>query len=63
MFFWPAIPEFFNLHQKRARMGEGGPNPFIDGAEFQAYMQRSQTEFRRQLAAQQAASAGRPLSA
>ncbi len=60
--FLAGHPEFFNLHQKRARMGEGGPNPFIDSAEFHAYMQRSQTEFRRQLAAQQAASAARPLS-
>jgi metallo-beta-lactamase class B len=60
--FLAGHAEFFNLHEKRARVEQGGPNPFIDSAEFQAYMQRSQTEFRRQLAAQQAASAGRPLS-
>jgi metallo-beta-lactamase class B len=60
--FLAGHPEFFDLHEKRARMKGGGPSPFIDSAEFHAYMQRSQAEFRRQLAAQQAASAGRPVS-
>jgi metallo-beta-lactamase class B len=60
--FLAGHPEFFNLHEKRARMEQGGANPFIDSAEFHAYMRRSQSEFRRQLAAQGAASASRPIS-
>jgi metallo-beta-lactamase class B len=60
--FLAGHPEFFNLHEKRARMERSGPNPFIDRAEFHAYMQLSQAEFRRQLAAQQAASGGKPIT-
>ena len=54
--FLAGHTEFFAMSAKRARMREGGPNPFIDSAEFAAFMERSEADFRKQLAAQQAAS-------
>ena len=45
---------FFHLDEKRARMGSGGGNPFIDPAEFRAFVQRSEQDFYRELKAQQA---------
>jgi metallo-beta-lactamase class B len=52
--------EFFDLHGKRQRQLSGGTNPFIDPQEFAAFMQRSEADFRVQLARQQAA--GTPTS-
>ena len=51
--------EFFGLHEKRARLSGSGQHPFIDAAEFPAFMARSEADFRTQLAAQQAAAANR----
>jgi metallo-beta-lactamase class B len=53
--FLAGHPEFFAMSAKRARMGEGGPNPFVDSAEFPAFMERSEADFRKQLAAQKTA--------
>lgn len=47
--------EFFGLQQKRERMGQGTTQPFVDPTEFAAFMARSEADFRKQLAAQQAA--------
>lgn len=45
---------FFHLDEKRARMGKGGANPFIDPAEFRAFLKRSEQDFYRELKVQQA---------
>jgi metallo-beta-lactamase class B len=47
--------EFFGLHEKHQRQASGGANSFIDPTEFAAFMQRSEADFREQLARQQAA--------
>ncbi len=49
--------EFFHLSEKRARMKEGGANPFIDPNEFAAVVQASEREFHSEVARQQAAEA------
>lgn len=53
--FLAGHPEFFDLRGERERIGRDGGNPFIDAAEFQSYVQRSEADFRRQLAAQRGA--------
>jgi len=53
--FLAPHPEFFNMEAKRARIGQHGANPFIDAAEFAAHVARSEADFRKQLATQQAA--------
>jgi metallo-beta-lactamase class B len=48
--------EFFGLHDKRARLAQGsGPNPFIDPAEYEAFLTKSEASFRSELAQQRAA--------
>jgi metallo-beta-lactamase class B len=44
---------FFHLDEKRARMGQGGANPFIDPAEFRAFLDRSEQDFESELEKQQ----------
>jgi metallo-beta-lactamase class B len=51
--FLAPHPEFFALDEKRARLAPDAANPFIDAQEFAAFIARSQTDFERQLAAQQ----------
>jgi metal-dependent hydrolase (beta-lactamase superfamily II) len=47
--------EFFQMHEKRERLMQGGgANPFVDPAEFVTFMSRSEADFRKQLAAQRA---------
>ena len=41
--------DFFHLDEKRARMGNGGANPFIDPAEFRAFIDRSEQDFEGEL--------------
>jgi metallo-beta-lactamase class B len=52
--FLGAHPEFFGMAAKRARLAAGAPNPFIDPRQFSAYMVKSEADFRRLLAEQQA---------
>ena len=41
--------DFFRLDEKCARMGNGGANPFVDPAEFRAFVDRSEQEFEGEL--------------
>jgi metallo-beta-lactamase class B len=45
--------DFFRLDEKRARMGNGGANPFVDPAEFRAFVDRSEQDFESELKNQQ----------
>ena len=45
---------FFHLDEKRARLGKGGVNPFIDPTEFRAFLDDSQRDFESELKKQQA---------
>ena len=47
---------FFDLEGKRRRMREGGPNPFVDPAEFQAFLAIAREEFETKLRQQTTAS-------
>jgi metallo-beta-lactamase class B len=44
---------FFHLDEKRARMGNGGANPFIDSSEFRTFIEQSERDFDRELKKQQ----------
>jgi len=44
---------FFHLKEKRARMGKGA-NPFVDSAEFRAFLDGSEQDFQRELNKQRA---------
>ena len=44
---------FFKLPEKMSRRAKGGPNPFIDPAEFKSFVDNSERDFRRQLMEQQ----------
>lgn len=44
---------FFHLDEKRARMGNGRANPFIDSAEFRTFLEQSERDFDRELKKQQ----------
>jgi len=44
---------FFHLDEKRARMGNGVANPFIDPAELRAFLAQSEQDFDRELKKQQ----------
>ena len=46
---------FFNLDEKRARIGKGAGDPSIDPSEMHAYVERSEAEFHRELHAQRQA--------
>jgi hypothetical protein len=41
------------LDEKRARMGNGGANPFIDPGAFRAFLKQSEQDFYRDLEKQQ----------
>jgi metallo-beta-lactamase class B len=47
--------DFIDLWPKRARMGKGKPNPFIDPTALPAFVAASRAEFEKELAAQQQA--------
>src|SRR5690606_28164273 len=38
--------EFYQLAEKRERMKQGGPNPFIDPGELRRFVDRSEEHFR-----------------
>lgn len=44
---------FFHLDEKRGRLGKGDANPFIDPAEFRAFLNQSEQDFHRELKKQQ----------
>lgn len=44
---------FFNLDEKRAKLGRGGANPFVDPQGCRAYLGASEAAFRQQLAREQ----------
>ena len=46
---------FFGLWEKRARMSDGAPNPFVDAAELARFVAGSLADFERDLAAQEKA--------
>lgn len=50
--FLGAHPEFFDMPRKRRRMRPGAPNPFIDPGELVRYVDRSERDFRAELARQ-----------
>lgn len=50
--------EFFGMPQKRAKMAEGGPNPFIAPGAFHAFVALQQKAFEEELARQQKGSPG-----
>ena len=47
--------EQFGLAKKRAAMGEGAPNPFVDPTELERVVAASEAAFRQELAKQQEA--------
>lgn len=51
-------PGMFNMADKYAKLGAGGPNPYIDPAGYKAELDLDETMFRAVLAAQQKAAAG-----
>jgi metallo-beta-lactamase class B len=59
--FLGAHGVYFHLDEKRRRMHEGGPNPFIDPAGYQAFLNESEQDFRTELAKEQGA--GKPKGA
>jgi metallo-beta-lactamase class B len=48
-------PEMFDMAGKRAKIAEGAPNPFVKPGEFNAYLDRLETQFNEGLAKQTAA--------
>jgi metallo-beta-lactamase class B len=44
--FLAPHPFFFGLEEKRKRMTEAAPNPFIDPTEFRRFVEKSEQEFR-----------------
>ena len=54
--FLGAHGSFFNLTAKREALARGAkPNPFIDPADYHAYVERTEATFRAELRRQQAA--------
>jgi len=48
-------PEMYKMAEKRAKLGEGGPNPFVNPGEFNAYAAKLEKAFEDSLAKQTAA--------
>jgi len=53
-------PAMYNLAEKYAKLGQSGPNPFIDPAGYKAELDLTEAMFRAVLAAQQKAASGAP---
>ena len=51
--FFAAHAEHFDLHAKRARLTDGGPNPFIDAGALRRVADTFETAFEKELARQQ----------
>jgi len=45
---------FFHLTEKRAQLGQGGANPFVDPTELRSWVEQSEQEFEQELKAQEA---------
>ncbi|HWA29853.1 MAG TPA: subclass B3 metallo-beta-lactamase [Rhizomicrobium sp.] len=54
VFLGPHV-EFFDMQKKLAARKAGGPNPFIDAKEFQAFVAQAEQDFDKDLAQQEAA--------
>lgn len=52
--FLAPHPEFYDMERKRSLIGKSEHNPFVDPNEFQAFIARSEADFRAQLADQRA---------
>lgn len=52
--FLAPHPWFFEMEAKRQRIQPGAPNPFIAAGELRRYVERSEQDFRKQLAEQRA---------
>jgi metallo-beta-lactamase class B len=48
-------PEMYRMQEKRAKLGEGGPNPFVNPGEFNAYAATLEKAFEDALVKQTAA--------
>jgi metallo-beta-lactamase class B len=59
--FLAPHPEFYDMAGKRARMRAGGPNPFVNPAEFGPFIARQEADFERTLA-ERTAAAARPAA-
>jgi metallo-beta-lactamase class B len=53
--FLAPHPEMYDMQGKRARMGQGAPNPFVNAQDFPAYMETLKKDFEVNLARQTAA--------
>jgi metallo-beta-lactamase class B len=54
--FLGAHTNFYNMQEKYARLGKGGPNPFIDPAGYQSYLEMMDKTFQGKLEEQKRAS-------
>ncbi len=52
--FLGAHGSYFNLEEKRARMREGGANPFVDPSGYRAFIDHAEASFRKELQKQEA---------
>lgn len=55
--FLAPHPEFFGMKEKRARMKDGAPNPFISPGEFRPFIDKLEADFERTLKERTAAAA------
>jgi metallo-beta-lactamase class B len=53
-------PEMFRMAEKRARIADGAPNPFVVPGEFQSYLATLREQFEASLAKQSAAAGAKP---
>jgi len=47
--FLGAHTNFYDMQEKYAKLGKGGPNPFIDPAGYQAYLNTMEKTFQGKL--------------
>ena len=52
--FLAPHPIFFDLENKRKKLNEGGPNPFVDPTELPRFVENSEREFHADLKKQRA---------
>jgi metallo-beta-lactamase class B len=57
--FLAPHPEMYDMSGKRARMAQGGPNPFVNAKDFPAYIETLTKDFEASLAKQTAAAQAR----
>jgi metallo-beta-lactamase class B len=56
--FLAPHPDFFNLQEKRRRMRPGVANPFVEPGELGRFVERSERQFRAQLAKESSLKSG-----